>query len=337
MKTRLTSIAFLLSSIALANNVQSTVHTFAVEPTPAQKLQEAITESSDFLSQIDIVYDIQQSGTIISLQSELIGSRTNTDDKDRKTKDPHKLTSREYKCRQVDYDHHVKYTTLDKWRHKPEFVLLFNAAVVKAIARTRIAAAFNGTKWADDTDFSKNPLMQDLARGWLQAMREENAARVMTSVKVGKGQEYANIDALVYDAVGEFIHEEYQDSPELVAIVGRKVLKDKYFPIINQAGNQATELASASDLIASEKTVGGLKAIRVPFFPSDCILITPLKNLRLYIQTETERRSVVDNPKRNQVETYQSENIDFQIATLEAAAMIEGIVFEDVITAGQGD
>ncbi|WP_412130342.1 P2 family phage major capsid protein, partial [Cellvibrio mixtus] len=53
-------------------------------------------------------------------------------------------------------------------------------------------------------------------------------------VRVGKAGDYENLDALVYDAVNELIDPWHQESTELVAICGRKLLGDKYFPLINK-------------------------------------------------------------------------------------------------------
>jgi hypothetical protein len=43
-------------------------------------------------------------------------------------------------------------------------------------------------------------------------------------VKVGKGGEYANLDALVMDAVNELIDPIFQDDADLVVICGRELL-----------------------------------------------------------------------------------------------------------------
>ncbi|HHP2583051.1 TPA: P2 family phage major capsid protein, partial [Klebsiella pneumoniae] len=54
------------------------------------------------------------------------------------------------------------------------------------------------------------------------------------AVKVGKGGEYANLDAVVMDAVNELIDVVYQDDDDLVVICGRELLSDKYFPLVNK-------------------------------------------------------------------------------------------------------
>ena len=86
----------------------------------------------------------------------------------------------------------------------------------------------------------------------------------------------------------------------------------------------------ASQVIISQKQIGGLKAIRVPFFPKNAMLITRLDNLSLYIQEGSMRRFIANNPKRNRVEDFLSQNIDFKVEDYGCAALIENIVFEDV-------
>lgn len=54
------------------------------------------------------------------------------------------------------------------------------------------------------------------------------------AVKVGKGGDYANLDAVVMDAVNELIDPVYQDDDDLVVVCGRELLSDKYFPLVNK-------------------------------------------------------------------------------------------------------
>ncbi len=89
-------------------------------------------------------------------------------------------------------------------------------AIVKRQALDRIMIGFNGVKRAKTSNRSENPLLQDVNKGWLQKIREDAPDHVMGStttggettpgaVKVGKGGEYANLDAVVMDAVNELI------------------------------------------------------------------------------------------------------------------------------------
>jgi hypothetical protein len=54
--------------------------------------------------------------------------------------------------------------------------------------------------------------------------------------------------------------------------------------------------------------MGGLQAVRAPSFPANAVLITRLDNLSIYWQEDTRRRSVIDNPKRDRIENFESVN-----------------------------
>jgi P2 family phage major capsid protein len=177
---------------------------------------------------------------------------------------------------------------------------------------------------AKDTDPVAYPLLQDVNKGWLQDIREDAPERhaaggelkaetrdadgVVTAagaIYVGAGEvgtevDYVNIDALVFAGI-ELLHENYREDTDLVAIVGRELVNDKYFSIVNASGDRATEQL-ARDVLLSDKKIGGLTAVRVPKFPKNAIRITTLANLSVYEQIGTERRKIEDNAKRDQIE-----------------------------------
>lgn len=90
-------------------------------------------------------------------------------------------------------------------------------------------------------------------------------------------------------AVDNAISEVYADDTELVVICGRKLLSDKYFPIVNR--DQANTETLAADVIISQKRIGGLPAVRVPYFPKNAMLITRLDNLSIYWQVDSPSSS----------------------------------------------
>ena len=61
----------------------------------------------------------------------------------------------------------------------------------------------------------------------------------------------------------------------------------------------------------------------VPNMPANTLLITPLANLSIYYQLSGERRHIKDAPEKDQIECYQSKNIDFIVEEYGAAALIE--------------
>ncbi|MCD8672360.1 P2 family phage major capsid protein, partial [Klebsiella pneumoniae] len=65
----------------------------------------------------------------------------------------------------------------------------------------------------------------------------------------------------------------------------------------------------------------------VPGIPEDVVLITNLKNLSVYYQKGSLRRSIREEPQYNRVATYQSSNDDYVIEEYGMIAMIDGVTF----------
>lgn len=175
--------------------------------------------------------------------------------------------------------------------------------------------------------------------GWLQKYRNEAAARVMSKItdedgkiisdviRVGKNGDYENLDALVMDATTNLIDEIYQDDPELVVITGRKLMADKYFPLVNKAQENSETLAA--DIIISQKRIGNLPAVRVPYFPANALMVTRLDNLSIYFMDDAHRRAIIEEPKKDRIENYESMNIDYVIEAYAAGCLIENINLGD--------
>jgi P2 family phage major capsid protein len=143
-------------------------------------------------------------------------------------------------------------------------------------------------------------------------------------VGTAAGSDYTNLDALVYDGV-ELLDPWAQEDVEMVAIVGRKLLHDKYFPLINaDPVNNSTQVL-ASDIIVSQKRIGGLPAVRVPYFPDNAVLITRYDNLSLYWQEGGRRRLVKDCPELDQINNFESSNDAYVVEDYGFAALIENI------------
>ena len=316
--------------LAKLNGVEKVSQKFNVAPSVQQKLEDKIQESSEFLTRINIFLVQEQSGSAVGLGiSRPIASRTNTDAKERQATDPTAMDERFYFCRKTDFDTAIKYQKLDQWAKFKDFYARFRGAIVKRQALDRIMIGFNGISIATDTDINANPLLQDVNKGWLQKMREENTSRVMKSgaaankITVGKTGDYKNLDALVMNIVDEMIDDVHQGNPDLVVMCNRKTVSDKYFPLVNKDQDNSEKLAA--DIIISQKRMGGLATYSVPFFPEGVILVTTFDNLSIYVQEGARRRTVIDNPKRDQIENYESSNEDYYIEDLGLACMAENI------------
>ena len=271
---------------------------FTVDPSVQQTLEDQIQQSAAFLTLINITPVTEQSGQLLVLT----------------------------------------YAKLDLWAKFQDFQVRIRNAIVKRQALDRIMIGFNGVKRAKTSNRAENPLLQDVNKGWLQKIREDAPDHVMGSttkdgattagaVKVGKGGDYANLDAVVMDAVNELIDAVYQDDDDLVVVCGRELLSDKYFPLVNKEQDNSEKIAA--DLIISQKRMGGLQAVRAPYFPANALLITRLDNLSIYWQEDTRRRSVIDNPKRDRIENFESVNEAYVVEDYRCAALVENIEIGD--------
>lgn len=326
----------LLERQAVLNGVDSGAvregKAFVVAPSIQQTLEAKQQESSAFLGLINVVGVDEMEGEKLGLgvTSPLAG-RTNTTANDRLTKDPSVMDQRGYKVAQTNSDTHLTYAKLDMWAKFPNFQVLFSENIINQQALDRIMIGFNGTSVAAATNLVANPLLQDVNKGWLQYLREVAPTHVLdegataNQVRVGSaaGHDYRNLDSLVMDACHNLLPSWARNNTDLVAIVGADLLHDKYFPMVD-IDQPATEKI-ATDVLLSKRQIGGKPAATVPFVPANSILITPFKNLSIYYQNGKRRRTIVDNAKRDRIETYESSNDAYVIENTDAAVLIENI------------
>lgn len=304
-------------------------------PSVQQRLIDAAGESSAFLNEINIVGVPELTGEILGLGvNSPIASRTNTNANDRLTKDPSGMTAKDFLCVQTNSDTHVRYAKLDMWAKFPDFQSRLSAAIVRQQARDRIMIGFNGVTAAATTDLAAHPLLQDVNKGWLQKYREYLAgAKVLDEGEVEDGLiiidptdgDYKNLDALIVDAKHSLMPSWARDDTELVAILGADLAHDHYFPLVNNNLEPSEKLSA--DLILSAKQVGGLQGAKVPFFPANSVFVTRYDNLSIYEQESGRRRAIIDNPKRDRIETYESSNDAFVIEDFDFGFLVENIQF----------
>ena len=320
-----------LDQVAKLNGVESAAEKFTVEPSVQQTLETKIQESSEFLGRINMVGVAEQMGDKIGLGvSGPIASTTNTTTTDRATRDVTVMDEQGYVCTQTNFDTHLTYAKIDAWAKFQDFQTRIRDAILRRQALDRIMVGFNGTSRQATSDFGTNQLLQDVNIGWLQKYRTHASDRVLAEVvaesgkvTVGATGDYKNLDALVFDAINNMIEPWYQEDGGLVAIMSRDLLADKYFPLINTA-NPPSEQA-ALDMVISQKRVGGVQAVRVPYMPAGKIFITSLENLSIYWQEGARRRTVVDNAKRDRIENYESSNEAYVIEDYGFGCLVENI------------
>ncbi|WP_021024754.1 phage major capsid protein, P2 family [Comamonas sp. B-9] len=328
-----------LAQQASLSGVTDATKKFNIAPSVQQTLENRVQESSAFLKKINIVPVDEMSGDRLGLGiAGPIASRTDTSGNgERKAKEVHDLKDKTYECKQTNYDTALRYNTLDMWAKFKNFQTKLSDAIVNQCALDRIMIGFNGTHAAPTTDLDANPKLQDVNKGWLQDLRENAPERVMARGKaVGKvvvggpvaDRDYKTLDGLVYDARHKLIDEKFTESGDLVAIVGRDLMHDKLFPIVD--GQDAPTEMLAASIVVSQQRLGGLQAVSVPGFPPKAVMVVSFDNISIYYQEGKRRRAVIDNPKKDQIETYESSNDAFVIENLEKACLVENIeIVED--------
>lgn len=333
------AIAAMISEVAAAQGIskEQVSNGYTIAPSAVQIMYDEIAQNTELLQKINLRPKTEKVGEVIGLSSGLIGSNTDTTGagKERKPKPIHNLSGRKYSLEKTNFDAALRYDEIDQWAHLTDFPKHVNKKIAESIALSLVTIGMNGTSRADDSDASANTMLQDVAKGWLQKMREENKARCIgtagtsvTSVPHGPGAtNYKNLDAVVTDALN-IMDERFADRSDFVVLASRRTVGDKYLRIVNKSGETATEI-EAGGRLNKERTLGGLPVMYVPNMPQNTLLITPLSNLSIYYQISGERRLIVDNPRKDQLESLQSKNIDFIVEEYGAAVLIENLKYTE--------
>lgn len=335
--------AFDLYCATLANlnqvSLSALASKFAVSPTVQQTLENRIQESSQFLKSINNIAVSEQMGNKIGLGiGSTVASTVDTTQHDRTPFDPTEMDEQGYVCTQTNFDTAIRYAKLDAWAKFPDFQARVRSMILQRQALDIITIGFNGTSRAANSDRNANPLLQDVNIGWLEKIRRFAPQRHLAEVEAGSekilvggsathANGYKNLDALVVDAVNNLIDPWHREDTALVTVVGRQLMHDKYFPLINS--DQAPTERIAVNMLVSQNRVGNLQAVRVANFPPNAVMVTRLDNLSRYYQEGGRRRSIIDNPKRDQIENYESSNDAYVVEDYGMAALVENIEMVD--------
>lgn len=320
----------LFKMTALAYGVQS-VQNFTATPTLAQTLNTKIVEDGNpFLGLISTVPVTEIAGEKVGLSlSGRVSSRTDTSSSGERAAKRLLATDAEgYTLKQVDSDVALTYAQIDSWAKFPDLRNRYGLAVRLAIGNDRLQAGWTGTSAAATTDVDTNPLLQDLNQGWLSKIQAWNsgsqylAGTVNDPVELG-GTDFPNLDTLVHSA-RQILPIYHRNRSDLVALISNNLVasqEEVYYA--DNASTPTEKLLVNNGLIM--KAYGGMPSIQPPFFPDNSILITPLKNLAVYYQDSSWRRQMIDNPKKNQYEDYNSRNEGYVVEDYEMTALIRSI------------
>lgn len=334
---------------AQINNVSVSTLTkrFSVDPAVQQRLENASMQSSEFLNRINVIGVNDQEGEKVLLGSTGPIARTNnTTTTRRNPATAETLEAERYRCEQVNYDTAISYQRLDAWAAHPDFQSRVSNQVARQIALDRIMCGFNGTLHATISDFAANPLLQDVNTGWLELIRKNAAARVISGTITSRDEDnkiiakgtWGNIDAAAMDVRNSLMDEWYKESPDLVVLVGRDMLNSARLPTVNALSqtNPNTELL-AGQLIATSGLVGGMPAYIAPFFPKDGLLVTAFSNLSIYYQLGAMRRLIREEPEYNRIAFYQSSNDAYVVEDYGMCAFIDGLKFAEAEADNTGE
>lgn len=322
------------ADIARINSVESVVESFAVQPVPEQKIIQAYQDSDDFLKRINIFPVLNQQGQKIGMNvGTSIASTTDTRVQPRHPTAVGSLDNLdEYLCTQTNYDVAYYWGLINAWRHHPDFKSRLAMMVTRAVALDKITIGFNGVFRSPTSDRNNNPLLQDVKRGWLQRIREvapEQAYSGTTSsggdfkITVGSTGEFKTLDGLIENAIDTFIAPQHQNSKDLVAIVGRGIVSEKYLPMLDSIQDPTEQIAARA--IYANRILGTLPTVTPPQFPENTILITSLDNLSIYMQSGTMVRSIVTQPEWDRDVDFQSVNEDFVVEDYTKAVLLQNI------------
>ena len=317
-------------AVAKQHGVTDATEKFSVTPAATQRIIAQIREQNWFLGRINIMPVSNQKGEALSLGvTGMIAGRTNTKaGKKRETKAVYSMEPMPYMCEQVNFDSHIRYDQLDAFAHLPNFNKIISSQTREQIDANKITIGFYGKTCAADTDADTNPHGEDVCKGWLQGIRDHNSDAMLTEgktageIRIGEAGDFINLDLAVMNVKG-LLGDECANDADLVALIGTDLLAYDKAKFYAAHGNTPSEKAKIEEK-QSINTYGGLPALSPPSFPPTGILVTSLKNLSIYIQKDSIRRSLAKkNDELDRIDNFESMNMAYVIEQLPKAAALE--------------
>lgn len=313
--TRLAFNAY-TTKLAKANGVESTTQKFSVTPTAVQSIRKKLKERSTFLGKINLVPVTHMEGANVEMGITGPSSgRTNTKGGNRRQpKRDLEIDSYGYKLNKIDTDLALPYDTMDSWAHLGNVSELFQNSLVSQIANDLEIIGWHGETAAAETDLSTNPMMQDVAPGWMQYMRTNYFQNILTEVvkdsgkiKIGAGGDFEGVDDLVADmltGIPEWLRQ------DLVVLIGSELVDWERARLYKAIALEPREKKEAINALMS---FGGLPREIPSNFPPRGLVITSFKNLSVYDQVSGHRRHLIDEPDYDRVMDYNSSNRGFVV------------------------
>ncbi len=303
---------------------------FNVEIPMETKLNEAITQSSEFLQHITVegVTDMKGQALRLGINGIMAGRTTGT----RTAKMLGSPTGTTWEVSQTNFDVGIDYNTMDSWARLGNLMEKYAPLIYNAIALDRITVGIYGNSVATTTNSATYPLGQDVNLGWEYLLKTHKPAnfmlqgtKVANKIQIGETGDYINIDAMAKDLLSN-IPVEHRTGKEVV-IVGSALVAADSNKVLSVHAQTPSE---KPDIKVMSESYGGMPAMQIPKFPDMGMWVVDPKNLHLYYQEDKTRRSSKDESALSMVVDYISSNDAYAIGNLEAFMAVESANVEFV-------
>lgn len=281
-----------------------------IEPRVAQTIESKLTQTNEFLGQINNTPVKDVKGDILAFGvPRTITRRTRTANPDgtlRRPSDPTGLEQRSYECHDIEQDSLITWDKIDAWAHLPNFYERFRQQVMFAMARDRLLTMWHGQKVEPQSDPATYPLLQDMNEGFFQFMILEHPENVLglktdgsvNPIKVDASAadaDFKNLDDLVYHLRYEMLHRLFRNRANLRVIIGDELIVHENTALLGASSiNQATERA-ATGLLLNSRNFGRTDVVQSDEFPLRGIFLSELSNMSRYWQADSYRRKVAED------------------------------------------
>ncbi|WP_413740826.1 phage major capsid protein, P2 family [Sodalis sp. RH18] len=294
---------------------------FALTAPMEQALRQVLLESTDYLGLITMADVDEMQGQVVDVGSSALFTGRKSDGRFIRRIG---VDGNQYALKETDSCVALAWDLLSIWANtggNEQFMQLVNAFTTKAFALDILRIGWNGTSAAATTDYTANPLGQDVNKGWHQIAKEFNggAQVITTAVTLGAGGDYVSLDAMAADLINTKIPQEFRDDPRLVVHVGADLVAAEQYRLY-QAADKPTEKIAAQLLANS---IAGRRAIIPPFMPGKRMVVTIPANLQVLTQRNTRQRKVEFVEDRKQYENKYLRNEGYALGYRELYAAID--------------
>lgn len=322
----LTMYVQLCNMLGKTYGVQDVTKTFTVAPSVQQELRDKIVEKSTFLGQINyLIVKNQEGQVILGGTNSRVASRTDTSgDGERKPKNVLGMDPKSYRCNKTNADVAISYDLIDAWTAIGPLAPRYTGWCHEQLANDKEVIGWHGQSVAATTDLVANPMLEDVNKGWMQYMRDNEPGNIIVEgvaasgvVKIGPGGDYENLDHAVAD-MKKLIPKHLRKG--LKVFVGDELVGEEHARLMKAIGMDPEKKVLAQSAMS---LIGGLEWETPSNFPERGLVITAPKNLSIYQQEGTVRRHLKDNPSKDQTEDYNSFNEAYVVEDTEALVALE--------------